>query len=86
MTIDKDQPATDVYTASAHVPRGTAWCGFNADWCWCGATGIPRDEPATCVYSPAGNYRTDLTYVLIYDTIQGQTKKFEIMEVWRGVL
>ena len=60
MTIDNHQPATDECTASVHVLRGTVWCGFNTDWCWCGATDIPSNGPATCVYSPAGNYRCNL--------------------------
>ena len=44
---------------------------------------VPQGYPAMSqqpVYI-AQQVTIDLTYVLIYDTIQGQTKKFEIMEV-----
>ena len=50
-----DQPASGVCTASIHALWGTTGWGFNADRCWCGATGIPSNRPATFVFPPAGN-------------------------------
>ena len=49
---------------------------------------VPQIYPATGqqpVYI-AQQVTIDVTYLLIYNKIQGQAKKFEIMEVWDGVL